>query len=89
MTAPVRSYLLVWIGLIALLLLTLGSAYVPLGQLNVAINLTIAAAKALLVMIFFMHLRGSDRFTKILAAAGFVWLTTLLGLGLADFLTRS
>jgi cytochrome c oxidase subunit IV len=86
--AAARTYVLVWIGLLTLLLLTLGSAYLPLGWLNDVVNLAIAVAKALLVMIFFMHLRSSHYVLKIAAAAGFFWLALLIGLSLADFLAR-
>lgn len=86
--AAARTYVLVWIGLLTLLLLTLGSAYLPLGWLNGAVNLAIATAKALLVMIFFMHLRSSHYVLRIVAAAGFFWLAILIGLSLADFLAR-
>lgn len=83
-----RTYVSVWVALICLLLLTLGSAYLKLGWLNGAINLAIAVAKALLVMIFFMHLRSSHYVLRIAAAAGFFWLALLIGLASADFLTR-
>jgi cytochrome c oxidase subunit IV len=86
--AAARTYVLVWLGLITLLLLTLGSAYLPLGWVNGVVNLAIAVAKALLVMIFFMHLRSSHYVLKIAAAAGFFWLALLIGLSLADFLAR-
>ena len=86
--AAARTYVLVWLGLITLLLLTLGSAYLPLGWLNGVVNLAIAVAKALLVMIFFMHLRSSHYVLRIAAAAGFFWLALLIGLASADFLTR-
>jgi cytochrome c oxidase subunit IV len=86
--AAARTYVLVWIGLLTLLLLTLGSAYLPLGWLNGVVNLAIAVVKALLGMIFFMHLRSSHYVLKIAAAAGFFWLALLIGLSLADFLAR-
>ena len=86
--AAAGSYVLVWIGLLILLALTLGSAYLPLGWLNGVVNLAIAVAKALLVMTFFMHLRSSHYVLRIAAAAGFFWLAILIGLSLSDFLTR-
>ena len=86
--AAAGSYVLVWIGLLILLALTLGSAYLPLGWLNGVVNLAIAVAKALLVMTFFMHLRSSHYMLRIAAAAGFFWLAILIGLSLSDFLTR-
>lgn len=86
--AAASTYVLVWIGLLTLLMLTLGSAYLSLGRLNGAVNLAIAAAKALLVMIFFMHLRSSHYVLKLFAAAGFFWLALLIGLSLSDVLAR-
>ena len=86
--AAAKTYVLVWAGLLTLLALTLGSAYVPLGWLNSVINLAIAVAKALLVMIFFMHLRSSHYVLRLAAAAGFFWLAILIGLTLTDFLAR-
>jgi cytochrome c oxidase subunit 4 len=84
----VRTYVLVWIGLIALLLATLGSAFIPLGWGNAAINLAIAFAKSLLVVFFLMHLRSAHYVLRIAATAGFFWLAILLGLSLADFAVR-
>ena len=86
--AAAKTYVLVWVGLLTLLALTLGSAYLPLGWLNGAVNLAIAVAKALLVMIFFMHLRSSHYVLRLAAAAGFFWLAILIGLSLTDFLAR-
>ena len=78
----------VWLALIGLLVLTLGSAYLRLGWANGAINLVIAFVKALLVMIFFMHLRSGHPLLRIVAAAGFFWLTLLIGLAFTDFASR-
>ncbi|MGH8800315.1 MAG: cytochrome C oxidase subunit IV family protein [Casimicrobiaceae bacterium] len=47
-----------------------------------------AVAKALLVMIFFMHLRSGHYVLRIVAAAGFFWLMLLIGLASTDFLMR-
>jgi cytochrome c oxidase subunit IV len=82
------AYFLVWLGLLALLALTVGSAYLSLGWMNSVINIAIAVAKALLVLIFFMHLRTSDPALRVFAAAGFFWLAILLTLPLTDFLMR-
>lgn len=83
-----RRYLLTWVALLALLALTLGVAYVPLGAVNVALNIGIAGAKALLVMAVFMHLSGAGAVNRLAAAAGFLWLLILLGPTLGDYLTR-
>jgi cytochrome c oxidase subunit 4 len=85
---PVRRYVLAWLGLLALLLITVGTALVPLGALNVALNLGISVAKTLLVMIIFMHLDSGSPAIRLAAATGFVWLLLLFILTLGDYLTR-
>jgi cytochrome c oxidase subunit 4 len=86
--APVRRYVLVWLALLGLLLLTLGTALIPLGALNVALNLAISVVKTLLVMIVFMHLDTGRPVIRLAAAAGFLWLLLLFTLTLGDYLTR-
>jgi len=81
---PAKVYVLIWLALITLLLLTLGSAYLRLGWVNGAINVAIAVTKAVLVMIFFMHLRSGHYLLRIVAAAGFFWLALLIGLAFTD-----
>jgi cytochrome c oxidase subunit 4 len=86
--AQASAYVLVWLGLLSLLVLTLGSAYLRLGWVNNVVNLAIAVTKALLVMVFFMHLRSAHYVLRIVAAAGFFWLALLIGLSLSDYLAR-
>jgi cytochrome c oxidase subunit 4 len=50
--------------------------------------LAIACTKALLVILFFMHVRWSSRLTWVVAASGFVWLLILFGITMTDYLTR-
>ena len=83
-----KTYFAVWSALLALLLLSFGSAYIPLGTLNVIINLGIAAVQALLVMFFFMHLRAANALLRIVAFAAFCWLFVLVSLTLSDVLSR-
>jgi cytochrome c oxidase subunit IV len=44
--------------------------------------------KALLVILYFMHVRYSDEMTWVFAAAGFFWLLILIGGTMDDVLTR-
>ena len=83
-----KTYFAVWGALLLCLLLSLGSAYIPLGTLNVIINLGIAAVMALLVMFFFMHLRAANALLRIVAFAAFCWLLMLVSLTLSDVLSR-
>ncbi len=81
-------YFLVFAALMVLTLATWLVAKVDLGWANDVVALTIAVTKALLVLLFFMHVRYSTRMTILTATAGFFWLVILIGLTLSDYLSR-
>ena len=85
----IRTYVLVWVALMVLLGLTLGSSFVPLHGFNATTNLLIAVAKAALVAVFFMRLRSSAALIRLAAMVGVIWALILIGLSLVDELTRS
>ncbi|HET7225257.1 MAG TPA: cytochrome C oxidase subunit IV family protein [Candidatus Eisenbacteria bacterium] len=78
-----------WLALLALLALTVTLAHVPLGAWNAALALAIAIAKALLIVLVFMHVRHASRLTQVFSALGFVWLMVLFSLLMSDALTRT
>ncbi len=85
----VRTYITVWIALMILTLTTAGVAFIDLGgDLNSVAALTIAVCKALLVILYFMHLRYSTRLTWVFAGAGIFWLILLLGGTINDVVSR-
>jgi cytochrome c oxidase subunit 4 len=86
--APKSMYYSVFAALIVGTALTVGAAEVDLGALNNVVMLAIACTKALLVVLFFMHVRWSSRLTWVVAASGFVWLLILFGITMTDYLTR-
>ncbi|HUI06434.1 MAG TPA: cytochrome C oxidase subunit IV family protein [Verrucomicrobiae bacterium] len=87
---PVKVYVAVFVALIVLLLGTFATDFVDLGGFNVLINLTIAVLKALLVVLFFMHIRyTSNRVVRVYVGAGFFWLLILIVYTLGDVLTRA
>jgi cytochrome c oxidase subunit IV len=85
--APV--YLKTFLALMGLLGLTWGLAYINLGLWNGPLALAVAGAKALLIALFFMHLRGSKSLICLAAASGVIWFMILLGFVLSDYLTRT
>ncbi len=85
---PQRIYILIFITLLLLTLLTVDIAFYDAGWLNLPIALTIATCKALLVLFFFMHVRYSKRLTWVFVAAGFFWFLILIVFTLSDYLTR-
>jgi cytochrome c oxidase subunit IV len=81
-------YIAVFLALIVGTGLTVAAAEVDMGAMNNVVMLTIACTKALLVILFFMHVRWSSRLTWIVIASGFFWLLILFSLTLGDYLTR-
>ncbi len=76
-------------ALMVLTILTVVVAKINLGHpFNDIVALTIAVSKALLVVLFFMHVRYSPRLTWVVVVAGFFWLGILIVLTLSDYMTR-
>ncbi len=69
--------------------LTWRVAFLDLGIFNPIVALTIACTKAVLVILFFMHVRYSSKLTKVTVAAGVFWLMILITLSLSDYLSRT
>jgi cytochrome c oxidase subunit 4 len=69
-------------------ILTVAVAKVDLGPLNNVVMLAIACTKALLVVLYFMHVRWSSRLTWLFAGSGFVWLLIMFSLTLSDYMSR-
>jgi cytochrome c oxidase subunit 4 len=87
-TIPVRTYFIIYLALMFLLALTIAVAFVNLGPFSVIVALAIAAVKAILILLYFMHVRFSSALTKLFAFAGFFWLLILFSLTFHDYLTR-
>jgi cytochrome c oxidase subunit 4 len=86
---PLRTYLLVFFALTLGTTLTVLAAYADLGLFNTPIALVIAAIKAVLVILYFMHVIHSPRLTWVVVIGSFLWLGILFALTLTDYLTRS
>jgi cytochrome c oxidase subunit 4 len=84
-----RRNVLVWAALLALLLLSLGIAYVPMGRITMAAGIVIAAAKSTLVVLLFMELAQSRPLIRVVAISGLVFLIAMFALTLADVLARA
>jgi len=90
---PVKTYLRVFAALMVLLAATIICAKLQFGVHGFAIGTTLAFAiafiKAVLIVLYFMHVRYSPRIVWIVALAGFFWLGILFALTLCDYLSRS
>ena len=86
--APKSLYFLIFGALMVGTVLTVLVAKFDLGPLNNIVMLTVACAKALLVVLYFMHVRWSTRLTWVVAGSGFVWLIIMFGLTMSDYMSR-
>jgi cytochrome c oxidase subunit 4 len=82
-------YVLILLALVIGTCLTWGIAFINLGIWNPVVALTIAVIKAVLVILFFMHVHYSSRLTKVTISAGFFWLMIMITMSLSDYLTRA
>ena len=86
--APLTAYFVVFIVLMGLTILTVAVSRVDLGAMNTAVAMAIAVVKALVVILWFMHVIHSPRLTWIVVIASFLWLAVLFVLTFSDYLTR-
>jgi len=83
------TYFAVWVALLTGTVLTYEVAKIDLGVFNSAVALIIATTKALLVALFFMHLKGaSEKLLKLVVASTIFFLMILLALSMFDYGTR-
>jgi cytochrome c oxidase subunit 4 len=86
-TSPV-TYLLVCAALLVLTFATYEAALLNLGPWHTIVALGIAAVKAILIALFFMHARYSTGITRVVIGGGLLWLGILIVGTLDDVLTR-
>jgi cytochrome c oxidase subunit 4 len=85
---PVRTYVIIFLLLLVGTGLTVLVASRDFGWANNLFAMTIAVAKAFLVLYFFMELRHSTRMTAITAIAGFFWLVLMISAIMMDYWSR-
>jgi cytochrome c oxidase subunit IV len=94
---PVRTYVAVFVALLTLTLATVAAARIDLGEpevagfripVNVIVALSIACLKAVLVILFFMHVKYSGHLVQLVVASAFVWLFILIAITMSDYLSR-
>jgi len=89
-SSSLTTYITIWIALLAGTALTVFAAHINLGPFNAAVALTIATTKALLVALFFMHIKGaSEKLLKLVVISTIAFLLILLALSMADYGTRT
>jgi len=79
----------IWLALLAGTTLTVLAALVELGPFNIVVALLIATIKAILVVLFFMHVKYThEKLTPLVIVSAIFFLFILLGLSMADYATR-
>jgi len=86
---PYRTFIIVWLVLLALTGITVAAAQVHFGALNIWIALGIATLKAGLVIAFFMHMKYEQPLFKLALLAALAILAIFIGLTFLDVLYRS
>ncbi len=82
-------YLAIVGALLVLTATTVAASYVEMGVFNPIVALGIAVIKAMLVVLFFMHVKYSTKLTKLTVGAGVFTFLVLVGMTLADYMTRA
>ncbi len=83
-----RAYLVVWMCLLVLTVITVWVSYYNYGIFNIVVAMLVATIKASLVCLYFMHLKYDNRLNQVVFASSFVFLALFVGLTGSDLLLR-
>jgi cytochrome c oxidase subunit IV len=84
-----KTYLLILGALMVLTATTTGAAFIDMGVFNPIIALAIAVLKAVLVILFFMHIRYSSKVMMLTVGACFFTFLVLVTMTLSDYISRN
>jgi len=80
----VRLLIGIWIALMIGTWLTVTATHVDLGAFNIWIGLAIATVKAVLVALYYMHLRWDKPFNAVIFLGAFLFLGLFIGITMMD-----
>jgi cytochrome c oxidase subunit 4 len=83
------QYCYVYGGLILGTILTVVAADINLGVFNPIVALGIACTKAVIVILFFMHVKYQSNLIKVTVGAGFFTFLILITMSLVDYMSRA
>jgi cytochrome c oxidase subunit 4 len=86
---PPGVYIVIFLSLLVLTTLTVVASYIEMGIFNPIVALAIGVVKATLVVLFFMGVKYSTKLTKLTLFAGLFTFMALIGMTLADYMTRA
>jgi cytochrome c oxidase subunit IV len=83
------TYMIVFATLLIFTCITVGAAYIDLGILNPVVALAIACFKAVVVILFFMHVKYQSKLVKLTVGSGFFTFLVLVTMTLTDYMSRA
>jgi cytochrome c oxidase subunit IV len=86
--APKGMYYTVFMALMVLTVVTWAITYVDLGEFNLILALAVAVTKAMLVVVYFMHLKWAPKLLKVTIGSSIFFLLIMFTLTLSDYLSR-
>jgi len=83
------TYGIIFGTLLLFTLITVLAARVEMGVFNPIVALAIACFKAVIVILFFMHVKYQSRLIKMTVGAGFFTFLVLITMTLSDYISRA
>ena len=84
-----KTYAIVFLTLLAFTAITVTAAFRNFGIFNPIIALAIACTKAVIVILFFMHVYFQSKLIKMTVASGFFTFLILIFMTLSDYISRA
>ncbi len=84
-----KTYISILVLLLVMTAVTTGAAFINMGVFSPIVALAIACFKAVMVILFFMHIRYSSKVMMLTVAAGFFTFFILITMTLSDYISRS
>ncbi|HLI82613.1 MAG TPA: hypothetical protein VKV17_01780 [Bryobacteraceae bacterium] len=91
MISPVfytRNYVLAYVGLLGLLLLSALLAFINMGWVNMFVALAIAAMQGAILALVMMHGLFEKVLVRLIIGGALLWFAILFTLTFADYITR-
>jgi cytochrome c oxidase subunit 4 len=83
-----KTYYIIWALLMFFTALTFGLSFIDFGPWSAVIAVLIAATKATIIALFFMHMKYAEKVTQVVGIASLFWLGIMFVLTATDFFTR-
>ena len=84
-----KTYAIIFVTLLTFTGITVAAAFVNLGIFNPIVALAIASTKAVIVILFFMHVFYQSKLIKMTVGAGFFTFLALIIMTLSDYISRA